>query len=305
MFKVISGFVLDIFFGDPYSFPHPVRFIGKLIEYGEKIFYKIPCRKSGGLLLVTVVLFITYIVTLSLASISFVFEVILIYTVFSIKSLSCEGMKIYKLLKNNDIEKARKELSFIVSRETSAMEVRDIIRSAVETLSENIVDGIISPMFYLFIGGLPLAMIYKAVSTMDSMIGYKNSRYIQFGKAAALTDDVFNFIPARITAFILIPVSAFLYGMSVSDTYKAVFKYRHNHDSPNSAHSESAVAGALGVRLGGKNIYFGKEVEKPFIGDENKEIEIEDIKKTVVLIYITSFTGFILLLSVYVLWNIL
>ena len=221
------------------------------------------------------------------------FEIYLMYTIFSINSLAREGKKVYKILQKGNLEIARKELSYLVSRDTEKMDKIMIIRSTMETISENTVDGIIAPMFYMFIGGLPLAMTYKAINTMDSMVGYKNEKYIDFGKFSAKVDDIANFIPARITG-ILIIISSFLLGFDYKNAKKIFFRDRKNHSSPNSAHSEASVAGALGVQFGGKVSYFGKEVEKPTIGDKKKEFRTEDIRKNIRIMYVTSFVGLVI-----------
>ncbi len=160
-----------------------------------------------------------------------------------------------------------------------------------ETISENTVDGVIAPMFFMFLGGLPLAMVYKAINTMDSMLGYKNEKYKDFGYFSAKIDDAANFIPARITGGILIPVACFFLKYDFKSSIRVYFRDRQNHASPNSAHPESAVAGALGVQFGGKTTYFGKEYEKPVIGDKRKEFQTEDIKKNIRILYVTSFIG--------------
>ena len=196
-------------------------------------------------------------------------------------------------MQKGNLEIARKELSYLVSRDTEKMDKIMIIRSTMETISENTVDGIIAPMFYMFIWGLPLAMTYKAINTMDSMVGYKNEKYMDFGKFSAKIDDIANFIPARITG-ILIIISSFLLGFDYKNAKKIFFRDRKNHSSPNSAHSEASVAGALGVQFGGKVSYFGKEVVKPTIGDKKKEFRTEDIRKNIRIMYVTSFVGLVI-----------
>lgn len=172
------------------------------------------------------------------------------------------------------------------------MNKKMIIRSTMETISENTVDGVIAPMIYMFIGGLPLAMTYKAINTMDSMVGYKNERYIDFGKFSAKVDDVANFIPARITGLLII-VSSFILRLDYKNAKKIFFRDRKNHSSPNSAHPEASVAGALGVQFGGKVSYFGKEVEKPTIGDKKRDFRTNDILKNINIMSVTSLIGLI------------
>jgi adenosylcobinamide-phosphate synthase len=286
--KIVIGFVLDLIFGDPYYAPHPVKFIGKLIGYLEKLLIKLHNKKLSGFLLTCIVVVSIYLVTASLCSLNIVIEIFLIYTIFAVKSLGREGKKIYRLLEKGDISEARIQLGFIVSRDTSELGEKDIIRSTIETIAENIVDGVISPIFYLLLGGAPLAMAFKAASTLDSMVGYKNEKYRDFGFASAKLDDILNFIPARITGFILIPIAALLSGKNFLNSLKVVLRDRLNHDSPNSAHSEAAVAGALGVRLGGQNVYFGEVVNKPYIGDKLKDFETNDITGAIAVLYLTA-----------------
>lgn len=290
---ITIAYLLDLAIGDPQTFFHPVRLIGLIIEKCENIFYKLQGKRLGGFLLVIIVLFLTLVMAYSLASLSIMVELFFIYTIFAARTLGNEGNKIFKLLKRGMIDDARSALSYIVSRNTEQMDEKDIVRSTIESIAENITDAVTAPIFYLFIGGLPLAMFYKAASTMDSMIGYKNDRYMKFGTVAARLDDILNFIPARLTGFIFIPLAALLSGKNIKYTFKTVIKYRLAHESPNSAYSESAVAGTLGVRLGGENIYFGKVSKKPFIGEKLKEFEVDDIKNAVRIMYLTSVAAFV------------
>ncbi len=291
--SICSGFFLDLVLGDPYSFPHPVRFIGKYIEFLESKLRKACNEKFAGICLTFIVVFTSYFVALYLSSISLILEIILIYTVFSTRTLADEARRIYELLERGDIPSARRQVGLLVSRDTDKMQEKDIVRATVETVSENIVDGIISPMFYLFIGGASLGMGYKAASTLDSMVGYKNEKYINFGWASARLDDLLNFIPARITSFLLIPFAAFLCGMDARNSFRVMLRDRHKHSSPNSAHSEAAVAGALGCRLGGPVSYFGKTTDKPYIGDALKETGKEDIQKSIRIMYATAAAGLV------------
>lgn len=301
IFKIYTAYILDLIFGDPYQITHPVQIIGKLISFFEKKFIDFPNKKLFGGILNISVLIITYIVCYFLAKITII-EIYLMYTVFSTRCLANEGNKVYKILKEDNLKKARKELSYLVSRDTQDLEKKDIIRSTMETISENIVDGVIAPMIYMFIGGLPLAMVYKAVNTMDSMLGYKNEKYKEFGYFSAKIDDLFNFIPARITGGILIPTACFFLGYDFRSAWKIFFRDRLNHNSPNSAHPEAAVAGALGIQFGGKTSYFGVIHGKPVIGDKIKEFEIKDIKKNIKILYMTSFIGLIVCSLVYLLY---
>ena len=300
--KIWIAYILDLVFGDPQNIIHPVQIIGKMISLGEKILLK---EKSGsrykffaGIILNIFVVSITYGLTCLIyksSKISGVFtliEIYLMYTVFSVNSLAREGNRVYNILKEGDIEKARKDLSYLVSRDTETMDEKMIIRSTMETISENTVDGIVAPMLYMFLGGLPLSMTYKAINTFDSMVGYKNEKYMDFGKFSAKLDDVANFIPARITG-ILIVIASMILGYDYKNSLKIFIRDRKNHSSPNSGHAEAGVAGALGVQFGGRVSYFGKEVDKPVIGDKIKDFELEDIKKNIKIMYVASFLSLI------------
>ena len=301
--KIWIAYILDLIFGDPQNIIHPVQIIGKIISLGEKILLK---EKSGsrykffaGIILNIFVVSITYGLTCLIyksSKISGVFtliEIYLMYTVFSVNSLAREGNRVYNILKEGNIEKARKDLSYLVSRDTETMDEKMIIRSTMETISENTVDGIVAPMFYMFLGGLPLAMTYKAINTLDSMVGYKNEKYMDFGKFSAKIDDIANFIPARITGFLIVAASMIL-RYNYKNSLKIFIRDRKNHSSPNSAHAEASVAGALGVQFGGRVSYFGKEADKPTIGDKIKDFELEDIKKNIKIMYATSFLSLVL-----------
>lgn len=290
------AYFADLVVGDPYWFPHPVIYMGKFISFIEKKVRKSNMNKKlGGLLIWISTVSLTVVLTgmiLFLAhrnrSVYFILSTAIICTSFSTKCLADEAKKIYILLKEGDIEKSRKQLSYIVGRDTSSLDEKEIIRATVETVAENTVDGTIAPMFYAFIGGAAGAMVYKAVNTMDSMIGYKNEKYIDIGMFAAKIDDIFNWIPARISIIFFFIASMFL-GYDFKSCIKIAIRDRKNHKSPNCAYPEGAVAGALGVELGGTNIYFGKKVYKPTIGDKKRELEVEDIKKTIKMLYLSTF----------------
>ena len=297
------AYIIDLILGDPRWLYHPVIIIGKLISFLEKILYKFKNKIFTGAILNILTLGITFFVSLLLARLGYIIEIIFIWTTLATKSLADEGKKVYNILKSGDIEKAKKELSYLVSRDTNTLSLDKIIMSVVETIAENTVDGFASPAFYAFIGSffsisifgkdvslaLPFAMTYKAINTLDSMVGYKNERYIDFGKVSARVDDVANFIPARLTGLIFIPLASFILGYNFKTSLKIFFRDRNKHSSPNSGQSESAYAGALGIQFGGKISYFGKDYEKPTIGDKTKEFEYEDIKKAVNILYIVSF----------------
>lgn len=292
--KITAGFILDLIIGDPHSFPHPVRLIGRLISFLEKILLKNVYERAAGVILTAAVVLTAYFSVMYISALSWALEVFIIYTVFALRSLSSEAIKIYDYLVTGDNDSARVCVSYLVSRDTENMDRTGIIRAAVETVTENIVDGVTAPMFYLFAGGAPLGMAYKAANTLDSMVGYKNEKYLSFGWASARFDDILNFIPARITGFLLIPIASLFTGGSVTGSYRILLRDRYNHSSPNSGHSESASAGALGIRLGGPASYFGVVQDKPYIGDKVKDLEPEDIKKAVRLLHATSCAGLVL-----------
>lgn len=303
-----TSYILDLIIGDPYSFPHPVRFIGNLIRFIEnkirKIFKSNNQLKIGGFILWILTVGITFLVTyLILRAFSinkilfFIISSLILYTTLSTKCLADEAKKIYNVLKTGDIEKSRKQLSYIVGRDTTQLNEQEIIRATVETVAENTVDGIISPMLYGFIGGPVLAMSYKAINTLDSMVGYKNEKYGDIGFASAKIDDIANYIPARITPIFMM-VASLILGFNAKESLKIAIRDRKNHKSPNCAYSEGSVAGALGIQLGGTNIYFGKEVYKPTIGDKKRELEIEDIIRTNKIMYLTSFVALIIFSSI-------
>lgn len=297
--KIWIAYVLDLIFGDPQNVVHPVQVIGKIISAGEKVLLRKKYKFLAGAVLNIFTVSITYTSmyliskSVKISVFFMIIEIYLMYTIFSINSLAREGNRVYRILKEGDIEKARKDLSYLVSRDTETMDEKMIIRSTMETISENTVDGIVAPMFYMFLGGMPLAMAYKAINTLDSMVGYKNEKYMEFGKFSAKVDDVANFIPARITG-ILIVLASMILGYDYKNSLKIFLRDRKNHSSPNSAHSEASVAGALGVQFGGKVSYFGKEIDKPTIGDKTKEFELEDIRKNIRIMYVTSFLSLVI-----------
>ena len=309
LLSLYTGYALDLIIGDPYSFPHPVRYIGKLISIVEKQIRKITSSDKGlkiaGFFLWFIVVGATFgITTLVLQLFKFnklayfIVNTILIYTTLATKCLKDESVKIYKVLKTGDLEKSRIQLSYIVGRDTTNLNEKEIVRATVETVAENTVDGIIAPLFYGFIGGAPLAMAYKAVNTLDSTVGYKNDKYYYLGFASAKIDDIANYIPARL-GVVLLSLGSLFAGFNFRNALKIGIRDRKNHKSPNCAFSEGAVAGALGIQLGGTNVYFGKEVYKPTIGDKTREIEIEDIVRTNKIMYSSSIISIIIFTVAY------
>ena len=309
LLSIYTGYALDLIIGDPYSFPHPVRYIGKLISIVEKQIRKITSSDKGlkiaGFFLWFIVVGATFgITTLVLQLFKFnklayfIVNTILIYTTLATKCLKDESVKIYKVLKTGDLDKSRIQLSYIVGRDTTNLNEKEIVRATVETVAENTVDGIIAPLFYGFIGGAPLAMAYKAVNTLDSTVGYKNDKYYYLGFASAKIDDIANYIPARL-GVVLLSLGSLFAGFNFKNALKIGIRDRKNHKSPNCAFSEGAVAGALGIQLGGTNVYFGKEVYKPTIGDKTREIEIEDIVRTNKIMYSSSIISIIIFTVAY------
>lgn len=304
--ELTIGFILDLIIGDPNNPVHPVRIIGRLCTILEKIMRNIfkNSLKLAGLIVWIITVAVTFLVTFFIVYIArkvnlyfgIIVEGILIYFCISSKGLVVEGKKVISYLLKNDIIGARKQLSYIVGRDTESLDEKGIVRAVIETIAENMSDGVIAPIFYGGIFGAPLAMAYKAVNTMDSMFGYKNDKYMEFGFFPAKLDDVFNYIPARITGFIII-ISSFILGYDYKNSYKIYKRDRYNHTSPNSAHPEAAMAGALKVQLGGSNYYFGKLVEKPTIGDRLKEIETRDVDCTAKVLYLSAFISYLIMIA--------
>lgn len=306
MFELYVGYVLDLIFGDPYFMPHPVRYIGKAINYLEKIFRKIfksdISLKISGFLFTFIIVFATYAFYFLLLKIAneisslfaFALESFVIYQIFATKCLSDEGKKLYKTLEDDDMTQSRKWISYLVSRDTDNMTKEDIIKATIETISENIIDGIISPLFFIIIGGAPLGMAYKAANTLDSMVGYKNEKYYNFGYASAKFDDILNYIPARLSG-LLVLMSAFILKMDYKASFKTLIRDRKNHSSPNSAYSEAATAGALKIQLGGKASYFGHVEMKQTMGDYIETPAPKHIKDTIKIMFVSSMLGMLLL----------
>lgn len=307
---LIIAFILDLCFGDPDFRFHPIRIIGNYISLSEKVLRKIfPKTKYGetvaGGILVIKVLFVSFAVPFLILFFSYRLnrffgigvESVMCYFLLAARSLSDAALKVYKPLKIGDTETARKNVSMIVGRDTESLDDVGITKAAVETVAENTSDGIVAPIIYMAIGGGVLGFMYKAVNTMDSMVGYKNDRYINFGKIAAKLDDIANFIPSRISAYLMI-LSAYILGFDGKGAFKIHKRDCRRHASPNSAQTESVTAGALGIQLAGNAYYFGKLYKKPFIGDKKRDIEYEDIKKSIKLMYLTSVITLILCILV-------
>lgn len=303
---IVCALILDLVFGDPYWLPHPVCLIGNVITLLEKkIRNSIKNEFLGGILLVVIVGIISFglpFIILYMAYsfnyyLSILIEVYFCYQILAIKSLKTESMKVYHTLNCGKLSEARSYLSYIVGRDTQGLDEKGIMKAAVETVAENTTDGIAAPLIFMAVGGAPLAFLYKSINTMDSMIGYKNDRYLYFGRFAAHLDDVVNFIPARITAITMIIASFFL-KLDFKNAVKIYLRDRKKHTSPNSAQTESVCAGALNVQIAGDACYFGQPVHKPTIGDNNREIEPFDIVLTNKLMYMTSILSVIIVIFV-------
>ena len=302
---LVLGFMLDFVLGDPLSAHHPVVLIGKLISLCDRVL-----RKGGKKD------FAAGIVTAAVVSlISALLPCLLLYAVLQcfgrfacmfVSSLLCwqmlaardlvkESGRVYEALQREDLPEARRAVSMIVGRDTDALNRDGVIRAAVETVAENTPDGVTAPAFFMALLGIPGLYFYKAVSTMDSMIGYKNEKYLLFGRAAARLDDVLNFIPARISAFLMILAAALLPGLDGREAAAVFLRDHRKSSSPNAACTESVAAGALRLRLLGPASYFGKMVEKPFIGNDDRQPEPEDIRRACRLMYLTSFLMLLIL----------
>ena len=294
-----AGFLLDQLLGDPYCLPHPIRGIGWLISKTEKLLRsgnpqensagrEAAERRQGKLLVVIVLLLTGMLAALILFGayaihphLGVVIEAVMTYQILAARCLQVESSKVWKQLTVGSLEEARKAVSMIVGRDTEHLTEEGVAKAAIETVAENTSDGVIAPMLYTALGGPVLGFLYKAVNTMDSMVGYKNEKYLHFGKAAAKLDDVVNFLPARISALLMIG-AAFISGKSYNgkQAWRIWRRDNRKHASPNSAQTESVCAGALGIRLAGDASYFGKVVKKPYIGDPTRAVEAEDIRRT-------------------------
>ena len=296
----ITGFLLDFLFGDPVWLYHPVRVIGNFISFGEKTLRKIFRKTPGGELAAgTVLWFLTaglsFLIPFAVLAgaqmlhpvLRFLIESFWCYQILAARCLVNESGKVYDRLKENDLPGARKAVSMIVGRDTENLTVEGVTKAAVETVAENTSDGVTAPLLFLILGGAPLGFLYKAVNTMDSMLGYKNEKYLYFGRFPARMDDVFNYIPSRTTALFMI-AAAFLTGMDGKNAWKIYLRDRRKHASPNAAQTEAVCAGALRVRLAGDAVYFGKLYKKEYLGDSLRPIEAEDIRRAGRLMYVTA-----------------
>lgn len=310
MMALALGFLIDLLIGDPHWMYHPVRLIGALIAKTEKKlsewFPKTDVGQlSAGILLVIVVVlvstFVPWLLLFLSGKISIYFEFFLMtvmsYQLLATKSLKTESMKVYNELEQGDIKGARYAVSMIVGRDTENLTEEEVTKAAVETIAENTSDGIIAPLLFMAIGGPVAGFFYKSINTMDSMVGYKNERYLYLGRAAAKLDDIVNYIPARLSAYLMIVATEFT-SFDGKEAYRIYKRDRYNHTSPNSAHTEAVMAGALGVQLAGDAYYFGKLHKKPKIGDSRRAIEPADIKNANQLLYLTASIALVCFLSI-------
>ncbi|MGI6690468.1 MAG: adenosylcobinamide-phosphate synthase CbiB [Christensenellales bacterium] len=298
---LVMGVVLDAILGDPKGWPHLIKWFGRVIAYLEKKLYSMSNKRLSGKLLVVAVLLLCGGIPALMLAVSWrispwlflALESLLCWQLLASKSLRDESMPVYDALKNQNVKEARAALSWIVGRDTAALDDAGIARAAVETVAENTADGVAAPLLYITLGGAALGCVYKAVNTMDSMVGYRNQRYEQFGRCAARLDDVLNYIPARICALVMM-LTCPLCGLSAQNAWRIWRRDRHKHASPNSAQTEAVMAGALGVQLAGDAWYAGKLHHKPTIGDAARPIEAQDIRRAHKMLFVTSLLLFLL-----------
>ncbi|WP_372662118.1 adenosylcobinamide-phosphate synthase CbiB [Cohnella sp.] len=297
LFMLIGAIVLDWLIGDPKWLPHPVIFIGSWISYLEKRLLPGQAKRRNGILMMLIVTLSSFTLVWGLSAAAswvhpwavYAVNTWLISTTIAIKGLKDAAMLVYEPLSQGDLTEARKYTGYIVGRDTGELDASELSRATVETVAENTVDAVISPLFYALLGAAPLAMLYRATNTLDSMVGYRNAKYVHFGWASARLDDVLNWIPARVTGWLLILVSIPYRYASPVQAWKAVRAFAHLHPSPNSGIPEAAVAGGLGIELGGLNRYGGVASERARLGWPNRPIVKEDIVHTVRLLYGVSY----------------
>ena len=309
---VLCGFLLDCLLGDPGKMPHPVIWMGKAIFHLEKwLRRRLPQTPegelTGGIILAITLLVSTLLISGGLCGLlwwihpllGLALQILWCWQALAMRCLAKESSNVYRCLKTEGLEAGRNAVSRIVGRDTAQLSEQGVIKATVETVAENFSDGVLAPLLYMLIGGAPLALTYKAINTMDSMVGYKNDKYLYFGRAAAKLDDVANYIPSRIAALLWIVVSP-LAGGNISNAWKIWRRDRRNHSSPNSAQTESACAGSLGIQLAGPACYFGKRLEKPYIGDAVREIELEDILRSNRIMIVASVVGVVVGLAIHI-----
>ena len=310
LFALILGACIDLIVGDPHSLPHPVVAIGKLISLLERLFRRLcPKTKGGEITAGALIWILTAAISAAVPALllwgahwlspwlRLALESVMCWQILAARSLRDESMKVYTALKTGTLEQARYAVSMIVGRDTARLTEQDVARAAVETVAENTSDGVIAPLLFLALGGAPLGFFYKAVNTMDSMLGYVEPPYKNIGCIPAKLDDVFNFLPARLSAFLMLAAGALL-GLDVKNGWRIFRRDRYQHASPNSAQAESVCAGLLGLRLAGDAWYHGVLHKKPYIGDEVRQIEYEDIPRTCRLMYAAAALGLVLFAAI-------
>ena len=309
LYSIISlfiGYILDLIFGDPTFLYHPVMFIGSTIKILEKFYRKIFPKNHAGEFIGGLFLAITVLIFITGLSFGILFlcykiniylyiavQTIMCYQILATKCLKDAANKVYKSLEKPDLKEARYNVSMIVGRDTENLSEEGVTKACIESVAESSSDGVIAPMFYMFLGGPILGFFYKAINTMDSMIAYKNEKYFYFGKTAARLDDFFNLIPARLSA-ILIIISSGILRYDMKNSFRIFKRDRYKHQSPNSAQTESAMAGALDIRLAGDAVYQGVLEKKDYLGDEIKPIENNDIKRSIKILYLMSFLALLI-----------
>lgn len=310
IYSIAAGILLDIFFGDPHWLPHPVRWMGSGIALLERLLRKWTAGSAkkelvAGAFLAVVMAGVSAVFCWAVLffagwahpAFRFVLESLMCWQALAARELHRESMRVCHALEAGDLVDARKKLAMIVGRETEQLDAGAIAKAAVETVAENTSDGVVAPLLYLFIGGAPLAFMYKAVNTLDSVVGYRNEAYLYFGRASARLDDLLNLIPARLSALLMIPAAG-ICRLNMQGAARIWRRDRYNHKSPNSAQTEAVCAGALGIRLGGDAVYHGKLVQKPTIGDARRAICSADIRTANQLMYATSGLAVLLLAAV-------
>jgi adenosylcobinamide-phosphate synthase len=309
-FCVLGAIALDLVLGDPRWFPHPVRLMGWSARGLEWLLVRLLGRnRPAGMLFTLLIVGGSYASVRALLwaaerwdhRAALGLTTALLYTCFAARDLDVESTRVYRDLERGDLEASRRSLSMIVGRETSRLDEAEVTRAAVETVAENTVDGVISPLFFAILGGAPLAMAFKAASTLDSMVGHRTPRYLKFGWASARLDDLLNFIPARL-ARLFYPLSSLICGLSATNCWRIAWRDGQKSPSPNAGISEAAVAGALGVRLGGINFYEGMELCRPHLGDPLRPLDRRDIRRAVHLMYATEILMLAFLLGIRILF---
>ncbi len=309
-YQILIAILLDQLLGDPRWLPHPVRIIGAACTRMEKITRAMLPPFAAGICSVILVLALTGATTWGLLAgatllhpwLGNAASILLLYTTIAARDLTRHSTEVYTALQNGNLTEARQRVGMIVGRDTANLDEAEVARAAVESVAESMVDGVTAPLFFALLGGPVAAMLYKAINTMDSMFGYKNAHYLKFGWAAARLDDLANFVPARLTA-LMIPAAACPLGLNPKRSLLTLLRDRLAHASPNSGHTEAAVAGALGVQLGGANSYFGTVLKKPTIGDATRPLEPRDILRANSLMLLSS--ALTLLVCLALRWHIL